>query len=45
MDVVAHLCSSSRARWDAYVPQNATIYEQMPNHIVDFIESLQGQAQ
>jgi hypothetical protein len=45
MDVVAHLCNSSRARWDAYDPGNATIYEQLPNHIVDFIESLQGHAQ
>ena len=45
MDVVAHLCNSLRARWDAYEPQNATIYEQMPNHMVDFVESLQRQAQ
>ena len=41
MEVVAHLCNSAKARWDAYDPQHATIYEQAPGHIAEFIESLQ----
>jgi hypothetical protein len=29
-----------KARWDAYDPRNATIYEHLPDRIVEFIESL-----
>jgi len=41
MEMAAHLCSSSKARWDAYDPHDATVYQQLPDHILDFIESLQ----
>src|SRR5271166_922613 len=41
LEIVAHICVSSRAGWDTTIPDHAMQYEDMPPDMLAFIASLQ----